>query len=130
MMNLQLKRFTNCYSLQLVKFVLVMVMNTHQSNFSFKLNTTPMIVIKLSSKISVNGTKLSLVKKQSGLMNANKVAMSIISISLIGKSNQVQKLFHYLEECYKTVKVAGSLLTGHTGLLMLLNTQVNLSQVK
>jgi hypothetical protein len=88
-----------------------------------------MTVIKLSSKISVNGTKLSLEKKLNGSMNAHQVAMSITLISLIGKSNQVPKPFHYSEEMNKTEKVAGNSPTGHIGLLMSLNTQVNLCQV-
>jgi len=60
-------------------------------------------------------------------MIALKVLMSIISISLIGTSKKVLPLSPYLEEMSLMVEVAGTLLTGHIGLLMLLNTLPNLS---
>ena len=66
-------------------------------------------------------------KKPSGLIHVLKVVISTLSISLIGISKLVQIKSHYLEEFYKTVKVAGNSLIGHTGHLMLLNTLPNLS---
>ena len=67
-------------------------------------------------------------KKQSGSINALKVMMSIISISLIGISKMVPKSSHYSVVLSKMEKVAGALPTGHTGLLMSLPTLPNLSQ--
>jgi len=69
--------------------------------------------------------KHSLAKKQSGSMNALKVLLSIISISLIGRSKKVVAPSLYLVELSKMERVAGTSLTGHTGHLMLLSTQSN-----
>jgi len=54
--------------------------------------------------------------------------MSTPSNSLTGTSKQVLPPSPYLEEMFKMVRVAGTLLTGHTGHLMLLNTLLDLSR--
>jgi hypothetical protein len=55
-------------------------------------------------------------------MIALKAMKSIISTSSIGTFKKVAKSFHYLVELSKTARVAGLLLTGHTGHLMLQST--------